>query len=380
MKGMRLVAGAVSAALVACGADAGTTFTDEEWAAIRTLSPLPEVATCPTGYEGPGADDGCDDLAALGQMIFFDPSMSGPLAIGDDGTNGTLGAVGETGKVSCATCHDPDAWFADPGQATSRGASFTTRNTPSLVNAAFYSAFTWDGEYDDLATVIAAPLSSPRLMASSPLRLGQVVYAKYREEHEALFGPLDARFDESSAEPPPDDVLANLLRDVGLAVEAYERRLISRDAPFDRFVAGDESAISEKARLGLALFIGKALCIECHHGPTFSDGAFYATGVPQVGENVPAEDLGRGSIPGYEDQAGAFRTPHLRQIAETAPYMHTGGLVTLDDVVRFYNWGGPGGLLPPLGLSDAEIDAIVAFLETLTGGPLPADLLVDTSR
>jgi len=189
--------------------------------------------------------------------------------------------------------------------------------------------------------------------------------------------------------------------------------LVSRDAPFDKYVAGDTAAISESAKRGLALFIGPANCIACHKTPLFSDSDFHDLGVPQTGDHVPTEDLGRFTAVGkiladpfnaagaYSDgpnglvdglvatdaMNGQFRTKHLRQIAFTGPYMHTGQYATLMDVIDFYNQGGGAtgfagtkdARILPLGLTSQDKDDLVTFLESLTGEPIPAALRVDTS-
>jgi cytochrome c peroxidase len=188
---------------------------------------------------------------------------------------------------------------------------------------------------------------------------------------------------------------------------------VSRNAPFDRYVAGDTSAIGPAAKRGLKLFVGKAGCVHCHSSPFFSDNSFHSDGVPQEGPHVPRSDSGRftavgtllanefnssgaysddpevGRLSGLvqeESQRGLFRTKHLRQIGETAPYMHTGALATLRDVVDFYDAGGGEAgfegtkdpFLRPLDLSSDEKDDLVAFLETLTGEPIDPRLLEDT--
>ena len=199
----------------------------------------------------------------------------------------------------------------------------------------------------------------------------------------------------------------------GKAVATYESRLISRHAPFDRFVAGEADAISDDAKEGLRIFIGKAACSDCHNGPFFTDQKFHNLGVPQTGPNVPASDQGRfqdvaellkhplnsasaysdaptiGWLDGLEQRdadRGKFRTATLRSVGKTAPYMHDGAFATLRDVIDFYNrGGGDTGLfagdkdvrMAPLLLSDKEIAQIIAFLETLTGEPVPHALTVN---
>jgi len=269
----------------------------------------------------------------------------------------------------------------------------------------------------------------------SRLAVAHVLWTKYRADYDAIFTPvLDPALDPTSPQAsrlpatgkPGDaswatmtaadqDIVNRIYANFGKAIQAYERRLISRNAPFDRYVAGETSAISSSAKRGLQLFVGKAACISCHASPQFSDNNFECTSVMQSGPHVPATDLGRyDAIPQvlgdtfnsdgpYSDNTttgrlaglaqsdanrGEFRTKDLRQIAETAPYMHDGSLATLDDVVAFYNSGGStsdfSGMrdprIVPLALTSREQADIVAFLETLTGDPIPQALLVDTSR
>jgi cytochrome c peroxidase len=206
------------------------------------------------------------------------------------------------------------------------------------------------------------------------------------------------------------------MANVGKSIEAYERRLVSRNAPIDKYIAGNYAALTPAQKRGLALFIGKAACVDCHSGPTFTDNGFHNTGVPQAGINTPVIDNGRfDEIPKTlsnnfntaskysddptvgeakvlplkqtEDLKGAFRTGMLRQIEMTGPYMHTGNLETLEDVVRFYNWGGGDAgfagtkspAMVPLLLTDGEQADLVAFLHALTGDAPSADLGRDTS-
>jgi cytochrome c peroxidase len=154
------------------------------------------------------------------------------------------------------------------------------------------------------------------------------------------------------------------------ALAAFQRTLVSRNSPFDRYLAGDKSAISEEAQSGWELFRGAAGCIRCHNGPNFSDSKFYRLG-------TTFRDRGRGAVTGEKRDLYAFRTPGLRDVARTAPYLHDGSLETLAQVVEFYYRGAPIqppdgmplDIAPLLGQSYSEISAIVAFLESLTGEP-----------
>jgi cytochrome c peroxidase len=157
-------------------------------------------------------------------------------------------------------------------------------------------------------------------------------------------------------------------KDVTRALGAFERTVLTFNSPFDRFRAGERSALNSEQQEGLALFNGKAGCSSCHVPPLFIDNGFHALGVPDPG----FEDPGRFAVTGDDRDRGAFRTPTLRNVALTAPYMHNGALPTLGDVVAFYDAGGgvvPGGTSPairPLHLTEPERQALVAFLESLT--------------
>lgn len=216
---------------------------------------------------------------------------------------------------------------------------------------------------------------------------------------------------------PADRTLVNAIwANYGKAIQAYVRRLVSRNAPLDRFIADGGDAISLAAKRGFQVFAGKGNCISCHAGPTLSDQKFHALGVPQTGSKIPATDLGRNAdVPallGYvlksdgpfsdnaetgrltglvqtEAQKGQFRTPSLRHVAQSAPYMHTGGFATLGDVIDFYVAGGgdvssagfgKDSLMTKLSLTAAEKDDLIAFLQTLTGEAISSSLTTDTSK
>jgi cytochrome c peroxidase len=421
--------------IAGCGDD-GTalvdgTFTEAEWGVIESLSPLPEVPADPSNAV---ADDPA--AATLGQRLFFEASHAGPIAVAADGQNGGLGAVDESGKVSCASCHQPSIYFDDERSnpnATSLAAGWGGRNTPPVVNAAFYRWYKWDGGSDTVWHQAIGTTESAVSHNSSRLAVAHMLLARYKTEYEAIFGALPDLSDTvrfpptgkpkaSAADPDgawegmaaADQGLINeVMANFGKAIGAYERLLVSRNAPFDDYVAGDFEAIGAAAKRGLRLFVGKANCIECHGTPLFSDSSFHNLGVPQEGEHVSATDTGRfgavsslvpstfnsdgdysdgslGILAGLaqdESQRGQFRTKHLRQIAETGPFMHTGQFATLREVIEFYDdGGGEAGfegtkdrLMVPLNLTSAEMDDLEAFLATLTGEQIPASLQADTS-
>ena len=408
-------------------------FTPAEWEAVQALSPLPELEPDPYNRY---ADDPA--AAALGQKLFFETRYSG--ALGDDNACsdcGAVGAPGETGLMGCAYCHQPPS-FTDRRSSpdnTSLGVKWATRNTPSLVNVAYYTWYGWAGKQDSLFTQAAGSPESGTNSKGTRLGYAHMLWDHYRGEYDAIFDeplpdaldpahPEAARFPASgnpkASVDDPDgawelmtsqdqEAINRVVANQGKAVAAYERLLVSRDAPFDRYVAGELDAISTSAKRGARLFVGKAGCVECHEGPTFSDNDFHNTGVPQVGEHVAALDEGRyGDVPKllghtwntsspfsddalsgkldgvHQDEAdiGKFRTKQLRNVADSAPYFHTGDAKTLRDVVEFYNAGGAedgysgvkDDLMVPLNLGEDELDDLVAFLESLTGAPLPAEL------
>ncbi|MDQ3333646.1 MAG: hypothetical protein M4D80_00570 [Myxococcota bacterium] len=325
------------------------TFTKDEWAYLQTfrLDHL-EPITC--------TDAACEAMARFGQRLFFDPRYSGEITIASD-----AGAKGETGKIACTRCHNPAAYFVDTrdANAQSLGTAWTGRNVPGLVDLGYRKAFTWIGEFDGIDDVLLLALRSKAAMSSTPQAVVDVVKMHHAAEYNAVFPGMDT----------PERIFENTKHAIGV----YQQQLVSGPSPFDRYLTGDPTAIDAAAKRGAQLFIGKALCSECHDGPLFADDKFHVTGVEQRGEHASAVDAGR-------DGQGRFRTPSLRHIAKTAPYMHAGQHETLAQVIEFYRWGGdPGGFvgtkdvrIVPLDLDDDEVRDLERFLMTLTGEPVPA--------
>jgi cytochrome c peroxidase len=272
----------------------------------------------------------------LGRRLFFDPILSGD------------------GSVACASCHRPDHGFAGPEpRAVGAGGRVGPRNAPSLLNRAFGSAFFWDGRAASLEEQALHPIESPLEMASSVpealRRLG--AHKEYPAAFRAAFG------DGVSA--------ANLAR----ALASFERVLLAGDSRVDRFHAGKFGVLNDSERQGLWLFESRGGCWRCHSGQNFSDEAYHNTGVSWGG--APA-DLGRHAVTRQEADRGRFKTPSLRGVARTAPYMHDGSLATLEEVVEYYNRGGNKNphldpLMRPLGLSQRDVADLVAFLQALSG-------------
>lgn len=273
---------------------------------------------------------------ALGRRLFFDPTLSRDLG------------------VSCSSCHRPEHALSDT-TAVSLGAHGRVgrRNAPSLFNAAYRTAFFWDGRVTSLEEQVLRPIQDSLEMDLSLDTLVARLGARrgYRRAFAREFGE----------DPTP----ANVAR----ALASYLRTLRSGDAPIDRYRSGDSAALSAMARRGFQLFGGKAGCTRCHIGPLFTDGDFHNTGI--AWQHGAYGDLGRAIVTGLPDDRGRFKTPSLRDVALTPPYMHDGSKRSLEEVVEFYDGGGqpnPGldPLIQPLRLTLEEKRTVVAFLQALT--------------
>jgi parallel beta-helix repeat protein len=323
--------------------------------------PVPEDIPIPLTQQGGGArqtDDAATGLQAawpelapvdsenadLGRLLFYDPVLSA----NDD--------------LSCAICHHPDLGFSD-GRAVAQGVHGEPlrRNAPSLWNVAYASSLFWDGRADSLEDQMLDPLTAENEMGTNLEEMIEQLRAI--PEYTRLF---DEAFD--------DGITVN---NVIAAIASFERTLISNSSPFDRFAAGDFSALTPAQRRGFDIFrSAETRCFECHAWPTFSRNAFAVLGVPDTNPGSP--DLGQVEVLNAPDAERAFRIPGLRNVALSAPYMHNGALATLDDVVEFYaDGGGPGrGLdvqtdefIRGFDLTEQETRDLVAFLFVLTDEP-----------
>lgn len=322
----------------------------------------------------------------LGQLLFFDPILSGPM------------------DVACSTCHLPRLGFGDGRQfpagagATGLGPDRTEpgpwplrpmpRNSPTVFNIGHYGrgstapssngTMFWSGSAFGLEDQVLNPIAAdnelrgttyakPVAVDSVLLRLRSV--PEYVERFRTAFPDVVA----ASGGAPESVVTHTTLR---LALAAYLRELRTPRAPWDRWLDGDDAALTEVQKRGLELFIGEAGCVSCHSGPLFSDFSMHVIGAPQEGLG---RDTTRGDDLGWGEHGGtpySFRTPPLRQVSVTAPYFHAGTEATLLDVLRFKNEGRSGhaavseerlsSRVEPLGLGDADLEALVAFLEALT--------------
>jgi cytochrome c peroxidase len=312
---------------------------------------------------------------ALGERLFFEPRLSG------------------TGSVLCATCHVPFRQFQD-GRPRGFGLQTVDRNTPSLLNVAFYRWYGWDGGHDSLWSQSIRPLLDPREMNASPAHIASTVRSSYGDQYRKAFGKA----------PPDSD--EELLVDAGKALAAFQETLVSGRTPFDEFrdalEKGEAHDYPLAAQRGLKIFIGKGNCSACHFGPLFTNAEFADIGIPffvapgkvDAGriEGIKAvkqspfnllgrysDDASRGSATGTRHveaqhrNFGEFRVPGLRNVAHTAPYMHNGSLATLADVVRHYSelneerlHADGERILRPLRLSEQEAEELAAFLHTLS--------------
>ena len=269
---------------------------------------------------------------SLGKMLFFDPRLS------------------SNNKYSCASCHNPDLGFGD-GMAVGQGTMGNQlgRNTPHLYNLAWNSVFFWDGRALSLEEQALGPIAAPGEMNMPLKRL--IPKLKRVPFYERAFTQV---YSDSGL----------TIDNVARAIAAFERTLISDHSPFDQYMKGETTAMSPAAIRGMQLFKGKAKCTRCHSGPNFTDESFHNIG-------VGGADKARGAIVNDPSLNHAFKTPGLRNVLLTAPYMHDGSVATLEGVVRFYNDGGKpkygrSALITPLHLTEEEIFDLVAFLGALT--------------
>jgi cytochrome c peroxidase len=272
----------------------------------------------------------------LGRRLFFDPILS------PDGT------------VSCASCHDPAHGLAGQARlAVGIKSQQMSRNAPSLWNRAYGTAFFWDGRESSLEDQALRPVESSNEMGGTIE--GAVKRLRARKEYAGLF---EAAFAEGAT-----------AKNLAKSLASFERVLLSGNSRVDRFRTGEVRALSDSERHGLWLYESRGGCWRCHSGPNFTDENFHNTGVSW---DQPPIDLGRFVVTHKDSDRGRFKTPTLRNVALTAPYMHDGSLATLEDVIDFYNRGGGRNpyldeAIVPLGLISQDKKDLVAFLKALSG-------------
>lgn len=362
--------------------------------------------------------------AQFGQRVFFDPGFS------------------RNGEISCATCHDPNLGFAD-GKPLPMGLALGLRHAPSLLNVAGQRWFFWDGRADTLWSQALHPFEREEEFGSTRLAVLHRIHADplLRREYEQVFGPLPDldntdRFPAKARpgnNPRNPEVIAwksmtesdrhavnQAFANLGKAIAAYEHQLMTPPSPFDHYVtamlANDQegmTVLSPSARRGMILFIGDAGCRQCHNGPLLSDLEFHNTGIPTSDGTLPS-DPGRwegiqlleanpfrangaysdapesqrgrstSSLARNTEHWGAFRTPSLRNLNRTAPYMHQGQFASLGEVLAFYNTldgmvrldHHQETVLQPLELTPEQLADLEAFLMSLSSPPIDADLRV----
>ena len=318
-----------------------------EWPALEVaegidwqeLGPLPPA---PAGLNW-------TDKTRLGRDLFFDPRLS------------------SSGQLACASCHDPQHGWGD-GRRVAFGHNRMpgTRNVPSLINVAYWDRLFWDGRAPSLEAQVIGPLVDANEMHHTPA--GAAARIAERPEYAAAF---TAAFGDAEVTYPR----------IAEAIADFERRILSRSNRFDAFVNGNLRALNDQELRGLHWFRTQGGCMSCHPGPLFTDQQFHNLGLNFYGR--PLQDLGRYEVTRRAEDVGTFRTPGLRDVAYTAPYMHNGMIPGLRNVLLFYNKGGAhppkragqaddplfprtSPLLKPLKLSRDQIDDMIAFLEALS--------------
>ncbi|MDH5564926.1 MAG: cytochrome-c peroxidase [Nitrospirota bacterium] len=265
------------------------------------------------------------------------------------------GLLSQNGAVSCAFCHTPGLGFADPKHVSiGVGGKRGGRQAPTVYNTAFNPVQFWDGRAGSLEEQVIGPIVNPVEMAETHENVvNKLSHIKdYVDQFQFVFG-------------------AGInMHGIAEAIAAYERTIISTNSTFDHYVLGDNTAMNEEAQRSMALFKGKARCILCRNDSNFTDNQFHNLGVPQVGPMK--EDLGRYYVTRGPEDKGAFKTPTLRSIVDTAPYMHDGAFNTLEKVVDFWDQGGGKNsnlspLMKPLGLTAQEKTDLITFLKALKG-------------
>lgn len=281
----------------------------------------------------------------LGKILYFDPRLSGD------------------NSISCATCHHPGKGWGDGlPRAIGFGGKELGRHSPTIINSGYFELQFWDGRAPSLEEQAKGPIQAAGEMNQKVDELIQELndLPEYVERFGKIFGESGITFDN-----------------IAKAIATFERSVVSNNSAYDKLIAGDKEAMSASAINGMDLFFGKAKCVLCHNGPVFTDSGFHNIGVKQHGPLK--EDHGRFNVSKEDSEKGAFKTPGLRSVSQTAPYMHDGSAATLKDVVEFYNRGGDvaenrTGLITPLELSDQEVLDLVEFLKALDGEPVKVSI------
>lgn len=328
---MRLLTFILIAMLAACSPNAENNAVENE-AADSFYEPVP-VMHYPV--DNPWSKEKED----LGEMLYFDPRLSGD------------------NSISCATCHHPEKGWSDGLPRTiGFGGKELGRHSPTIINSGYFAVQFWDGRAKSLEEQALGPIQAAGEMNQDLDELVKELNAvpEYVKRFQKVFGGITAE-------------------NIGKAIATFERSVVSNHAPYDKYMTGDKSALSASAVNGIGLFFGKAKCVICHNGPVFTDSGFHNIGVQQHGPLK--EDLGRFNISNEDFDKGGFKTPGLRSVSISAPYMHDGSAASLTEVVQFYNRGGDvkenlSPFITPLELTDSEVQDVVEFLKALDGEPI----------
>lgn len=281
----------------------------------------------------------------LGRMLFFDPRLSG------------------SNWISCLTCHNPGLGWGDGlPRPFGHGQKELDRHSPTIINSGYFESQFWDGRAKSLEEQALGPIGS---------------HVEMRQDLDELVKELKAisGYVRLFKKVFPKEGIKEVT--IAKAIGTYERSVVSKNAPYDKYFAGDKTAISASALNGMTLFFGKAKCSICHNGPAFTDSGFHNIGVKQHGPLK--EDLGRYKVTKDDFDKGAFKTPGLRHITRSGPYMHDGSEATLKEVMEFYDRGGDiaenrSPFITPLELTKQEKMDLVEFMKALEGEPILASI------
>ena len=310
---------------------AGMLFSVPAYAEDTIYEPLPKM-------KHPADNPWSKEKEELGKMLYFDPRLSG------------------SNWISCATCHNPGLGWSDGlPRAIGNGQKELGRHSPTVINSGYFPLQMWDGRKKNLEEQAVGPIGAAGEMNQDYAELVKELKAisGYVRLFERVFGRNSIKMDN-----------------IGKAIATFERSVVSKNSPYDKYWQGDKKAMSKSAVNGMNLFFGKAKCSICHNGPSFTDGGFHNIGVKQHGPLK--EDLGRFNESKEDFDKGAFKTPGLRHITRSAPYMHDGSEPTLEAVISFYNRGGDvennrSPFITPLELNGQEEKDLVEFMKALEG-------------
>jgi len=278
-------------------------------------------------------------LISLGKTLFFDPRLSG------------------SGNISCATCHQPElSWTDGKERSIGHAGAMNKRNAPTIQNSWFYKKLFWDGRAKDLENQAFAPINSESEMHGDMRELP----ANLRK-----IKGYAALFDSAYGDPGIDPAR------IAGAIAAFERTITSRKSRFDEFLSGNKKALNNSELKGLHLFRTRAKCINCHNGPLFTDNQFHNNGFYKNGN--PENDRGLYNVTHKDEDIGKFKTPSLRDVMKTGPWMHNGIMITVADIIMVYNESSPSprdDSRRMLYLSPKEQTDLVAFLNAISSPPL----------